>query len=213
MSNVTLRAETRRQIGSRNSRRLRREGLVPAVLYGHGSEARSVSVSARDLNLALATDSGLNVVITLELEGQPHTTLARQLQRHPSRGEVIHLDFLEIALTDEVEASVAIEFLGDPKGLTEGGILETVNNTVNLVAVVTSIPEHISVDISELSVGETLRVADLPAITGVAYLDDPDLPIANISLPAIALTEEDDEETVDELEAASLADEDETTDA
>ena len=195
MSNVTLRAETGRQTGTRRSRRLRRRGMVPATFYGQGSKARSVAVSARDLRSALTTEAGLNAVINLQIGEETHTSLARQLQRHPTRGDIIHLDFLKISLTDEVEAVVAIELVGDPVAIREGGgILETIANTVTVRALVTAIPESIQADISKLGVGDTLRVSDLPAPSGVEYLDDPDKPILVVSLPAIAQAEEADEE-------------------
>lgn len=198
MSNVTLRAETGRETGTRRSRRLRHRGMVPATFYGRGSDALSIAVSARDLRSALTTESGLNVVINLRIGEETHTSLARQLQRHPTRGDIIHLDFLKISLTDEVEAVVTIELVGDQAAIREGGgILETIANTVNVRALVTAIPESIQADISGLGVGDTLRVSDLPSPSGVEYLDDLDQPILVVSLPAIAYTEEADEEDED----------------
>ncbi len=190
MSEVILRAETGRATGTRPSRRLRRQGMVPATLYGHGAEVVSIAVDARELRNVLATDAGINAVIRLGLGEEVHTSLARQLQRHPTRGDIIHLDFVRIALTDSVDAVVLIELTGDPIGvLADGGIIETVSNTVNVHTLVTSIPESIQVDISGLRVGDSVRVSDLPAFGGLEYLDDPDQPIVIISLPAAALVE------------------------
>ena len=197
MSKVTLRAETGRPTGTRSSRRLRLSGMVPATFYGQGAEALSIAVSARDLRSALTTEAGLNAVINLQVGEDTHTSLARQLQLHPTRGDIIHLDFLKISLTDEVEAVVGIELVGDPAGIREGGgILETIANTVTVRALVTAIPESIPVEISGLGVGDTLRVADLPSLSGVEYLEDPDRPVLLVSLPAIAQaaeTEADEE--------------------
>jgi len=210
MSNVILRAETGRQTGTRRSRRLRRRGMVPATMYGQGSKARSVAVSASDLRSALTTEAGLNAVINLQIGEETHTSLARQLQRHPTRGDIIHLDFLKISLTDEVEAVVAIELIGDQAAIREGGgILETIANTVTVRALVTAIPESIQADISGLGVGDTLRVSDLSAPSGVEYLDDPDQPILVVSLPAIAHTEEEDEE--EEVDLALVGEDGEGT--
>ncbi len=211
MSNVILRAETGRETGTRTSRRLRRRGMVPATLYGQGSESLSIAVSARDLRSALTTDAGLNAVINLQIGEETHTSLARQLQRHPTRGDIIHLDFLKISLTDEVEAVVAIELVGDPAAIREGGgILETIANTVTVKALVTAIPESIRADISGLGVGDTLRLSDLPTPSGVEYLDDPDQPILVVSLPAIALAEEEAEEDEEDLALVGDGDEAET---
>ena len=193
MSEVTLRAETGRATGTRPSRRLRRQGMVPATLYGHDADAVSIAVAARDLRNALSTEAGINAVIHLRVGTETHTSLARQLQRHPTRGDIIHLDFVKIALTDRVDAVVHIELVGHPVGVTEGGgIVETVANTVNVHTLVTSIPESIQADISGLRAGESIRVADLPVLDGVEYLDDPDQPIVTISLPAAAFVEEEE---------------------
>ena len=211
MSEVILRAETGRATGTRPSRRLRRQGMVPATLYGHGAEVVSIAVDARELRNVLATDAGINAVIRLGLGEEVHTSLARQLQRHPTRGDIIHLDFVRIALTDRVDAVVLIELTGDPIGvLADGGIIETVSNTVNVHTLVTSIPESIQVDISGLRVGDSVRVSDLPAFDGLEYLDDPDQPIVIISLPAAALVEaeelsEEDSEYDGEAGDAGLA--------
>ncbi|MDE0168440.1 MAG: 50S ribosomal protein L25 [bacterium] len=198
MSEVTLRAETGRTTGTRPSRRLRRQGKVPATLYGHDTDAVSVAVDARELRTALSTDAGINAVIRLRVGKETHTSLARQLQRHPTRGDIIHLDFVKIALTDRVDAVVHVELIGDPVGVTEdGGIVETVANTVNVHTLVTAIPESIQIDISDLRAGQSVRVADLPALGGVDYLDDPGQPIVTISLPAAALVEEEEHEEGD----------------
>ena len=200
MSEVTLRAETGRVTGTRPSRRLRRRGMVPATLYGQDTDPISIAVNARELRNVLTTDAGINAVISLRVEKQTHTSLARQLQRHPTVGDIIHLDFVKISLTDRVDAVVSIEFVGDPVGARdEGGIIETVANAVNVHTLVTAIPESIQVDISDLRIGDSIKVGDLEAIPGVDYLDDPDQPIVTISLPAAALAEEDelDEEEID----------------
>ena len=194
MSEVTLRAEIGRATGTRPSRRLRREGKVPATLYGHDADAVSVAVDARELRTALSTEAGINAVIRLRVDKETHTSLARQLQRHPTRGDIIHLDFVKIALTDRVDAVVSIELVGDPVGVTEeGGIVETVSNTVNVHTLVTTIPESITVDISGLGAAQSIRVGDLPALDGVEYLDDPGQPVVTISLPSAALVELDED--------------------
>ena len=194
MSDITLRAETGREQGSRASRRLRRTGRVPATLYGQDSDPLAVAVDAYELRKALSTDAGLNAVITLEVEKASHTSIARELQLHPTKGDITHLDFVKISLTDRVDAAVSIELTGDPIGVKdEGGIVETVSSTVTVNAVVTNIPESISLDISELSVGDSVKMSDLPVIEGVDYLDDPDQTIATVTLPAAAFAEEEEE--------------------
>lgn len=202
MSDVTLRAETGRRTGTRPSRRLRRSGMVPATLYGQASHPVSIAVDARELRRVLSTEAGINALITLEVGDEKHTSLARQLQRHPTKGEVIHLDFVKISLTDRVDVVVAVETTGEPEGVREGGIIETVSNSVNVNTLVTSIPDSIGVDISDLGVGDSLRVSDLPAIEGLEYLDDPQQTIVTVSLPSAALVEEEEEAELEEGEEA-----------
>jgi large subunit ribosomal protein L25 len=195
MAELTLKASTRDALGSAASRRLRRAGLVPAVLYGHGIDPISVTVDAHDLYAALHTEAGLNAVINLDVNGDSHTTLPRQVQRHPTRTDIVHLDFVKISLTETVEAEVSIEFIGVPLGVREdGGIVETIRATVTLEALPTAIPGHIELNIEELEIGDVLRVSDLPVIEGVEYIDDPDAGLVTVSVPAAVVAEEAEEE-------------------
>ena len=149
-------------------------GKVPAVVYGRDIEPTPVAVSARELNSALRGQLGANVLLRLDVDGAEHLALARQIQRHPWRGEIRHVDFITVTLTETVEAEVAIHLEGESVGVQEGGIVETVRSTIRLAALVTNIPSVIVLDITKLDVGDHLRVADLPALEGVEYLDDPD---------------------------------------
>lgn len=197
---ITLRAHTGRAKGSRASRRLRRQGLVPATVYGHGLDPLTVAVDHRELTAALHTEAGLNVIISLDVEGdKTYTTLARQLQRHPFRAEINHLDFLQISLTEKVQGEVSIDFVGEPIGVKDsGGILETIHTTVTVEALPTDFPSSIEVDVSELDVHDTITLASLPTIEGVEYVDDPDTPLASVSLPAAVLAEDEEPEEGEE---------------
>ena len=198
MSETNLKAEIRTALGSAESRRLRSTGHVPATVYGRDSDAQSVTVNARELYAALHTEAGLNAVISLEVEGTELTTLAREIQRHPLRGDITHVDFLRISLTEKVDAEVGIDFEGVPVGVRdEGGIVETIRASVNLQALPTAIPSGITLDISELTIGDVLRVSDLPAIEGVEYIDDPEASLVTVSVPAAVVAEEEDEELLE----------------
>jgi large subunit ribosomal protein L25 len=198
VSDTTLKAETRTALGSAEARRMRRAGTVPAVVYGRESDATSVAVNGRELYAALHTEAGLNAVITLDLDGTEITTLAREVQRHPLRGDITHLDFIRISLTETVAAEVGIDFEGVPLGVKDdGGIVETIRNTVNLEALPTAIPSSIALDISELTIGDVLRVSDLPAIEGVEYTDDPEAGLVTVSVPAAVISEEVEEELLE----------------
>ena len=152
MEQVTLRGETGRVLGSRSSRRLRRDGRVPAVVYGHGLDALSVAVDRRDLYNALHTEAGLNALINLEVAGEEYLTVAREVQRHPVRGDITHLDFIRISLDENIEAEVPVEFTGIPVGVREQkGIVETGHASVVGSCLPTAIPSHITIDIAEIT--------------------------------------------------------------
>jgi large subunit ribosomal protein L25 len=185
MEQVSLRAESREAAGSGPARRLRAEGDVPAILYGRGLDSTSLSVNRRDLYAALHTEAGTNALINLEVGSDKYLTIARELQRHPVRGEIIHLDFINISLDEEITAEVAIEYVGEPAGATEGGIVETIKTSVMVAALPMAIPSGIQVDISELAVGDTLTATMLPAMEGVEYLEDEDAPLVTVIVPRI----------------------------
>jgi large subunit ribosomal protein L25 len=185
MEQVSLRAERREAAGTGPARRLRDEGGVPAVLYGRGLDSTPLSVSRRDLYAALHTEAGTNALINLEVGSDKYLTIARELQRHPVRGEIIHLDFINISLDEEITAEVAIEYLGEPAGVAEGGIVETIKTSVMVSALPMSIPSGVQIDISALNVGDTLTAAELPAMEGVEYLEDEDSPLVTVVVPRI----------------------------
>jgi large subunit ribosomal protein L25 len=190
MDQVTLRAEPRTEFGSRVGRRLRRTGSVPAVVYGRGLEPINVAVDRRELYAALHTEAGFNALINLEVAGtkKPFLTVAREVQRHPVRGEVAHLDFISISLTEAIDAEVAIEYVGIPIGVKrDAGIVETIRVSVSISALPLDIPGHITIDISEMEVNQTKRVADLPALKGVRYLDDAETDLVQVIIPRVVV--------------------------
>lgn len=198
MQQVSLRAATGRTPGSRASRRLRREGQVPAVVYGHEMEPVNVAVDARELYGALHTEAGTNALITLEVEGEEILTMARVVERHPYRSEYRHVDFLKISLTETITTEVPLHFEGEPAGVREGGVFSPRRTSVLIEAVVTQIPGHIELDISGIELGESLRVADLPAVEGVTYLEDPDGVVVSVTVPAAEIEEPEEAEAVGE---------------
>jgi len=200
MEQVTLRAETGRETGSRPSRRLRREGRVPAVVYGRGLEALSVSVDRRDLYGALHSEAGANALINLEVGKKKYLTVAREVQRHPVRGEIEHLDFLQISLDEAIQAEVGVEFVGEAAGTVEGGIVEFVQTSVIVEALPTEIPRYVTLDISGLGIGDSASVADLPDMEGVTYVSDPDMALVTVVVPAALVVEAEVEEELVEGE-------------
>jgi large subunit ribosomal protein L25 len=184
MADVILQAEPRTKLGSRNAGRIRREGLLPAVVYGLDVESISVTVSARELDHALHSESGSNTLITLKLDGNEDAlALARQIQRHPTRNELIHVDFVRVRRDVAVTAEIPLTIEGEPQGAKEGGILEQLFFTITVEALPGNIPTSIVVDVSHLALGDQLRVADLPIPPGVAVQHEPDELVAQVSIP------------------------------
>lgn len=212
MDQVKLLGEPRVDFGSRPARRMRRDGRIPAVLYGRGLDPINLSVARRDLYAALRTEAGANALIDLSITGSKNNylTVAREVQRDPVRGEVVHLDFISISLDEAIEAEVQIEYNGIPEGTKEGGVLETIRTSVNVAALPMDIPSSIPIDITEMIVGDTLKVSDLPALENVEYLDDPEASLVTLIVPRIV--EEavpEDEELEEGEEGAEVAEGDE----
>jgi len=201
MSEVSLRAQVGRAPGSRESRRIRRQGLVPAVVYGKGVEPIPVAVDAHDLHVVLHTEAGTNAIIKLEIEnGDTLTTMARIIDKHPYRNEYRHVDFVTVDLTQKVTAEVTIHFEGTPAGVREGGIFSPSRSSVEIEALPTEIPSFIVLEVSEIGIGESLRIADLPEIEGVTYLEDPEAVVMSVTHPVAEV-----EEVPEELEEEELA--------
>ena len=191
MQQETLHATKRVTSGSRASNRLRRDGRVPGVVYGKDLDPQPVHVSARDLYTVLHTEAGLNAIIDLDVEGTNVLTVARELQRHPVKGEIEHLDFIEVRMDQEIQAEVSVVYVGTPIGVRDdGAIVETLEASVTISALPTSIPSSIEVDIEHLALGDTLKAADLPEIEGVTYLADADYPLLTVVAPAAEIEEE-----------------------
>ncbi|HLA66907.1 MAG TPA: 50S ribosomal protein L25 [Acidimicrobiia bacterium] len=207
MDQVNLRAEPRMDYGTRTSRRLRRSGSVPAIVYGRGLDPVSVMVGQRDLYAALHTEAGTNALINLDVAGaKKFLTVAREIQRHPVRGEILHLDFINISLDEKIHAEVGLEFHGIPTGVkVDAGIVETVRSFVEVFALPLDIPAHIPFDISDMEVGDTLTIADLPVIAGVEYVDDPATTLLNVIIPRIAEASAADIAAEAEVAAVALA--------
>jgi large subunit ribosomal protein L25 len=171
---TTTQLEIRRRepAGSRAARRLRGASRVPGVLYGGGEEALSFDVDARELRLALAR---AGAVLDLSVDGSKATPVVlKEAQRHPVRGETVHVDLLRVRLDRPIHAVVALELTGaeESPGAREGGVLEQITRELNVEALPTAIPEAIVHDVSAMQIGETLTLAAVSAPPGVTLLDD-----------------------------------------
>jgi large subunit ribosomal protein L25 len=179
MVDVTLAAHTGRENGSGSARRLRRAGAIPAVVYGHGVAATPITVEARALRAVLSTDAGTNVVVELDVDGTHHLAMAKDIQRHPVRGTVAHVDFLVVNRDEIVTVDIPVNLVGESAEIRHAG--GTVSHELfSLTARCTPdrIPTGIDVDISGLTIGSAIRVSDLVLPPGVTTEVDPETPIA-----------------------------------
>ena len=203
MAEITLPVESGRPIGSRSSGRLRAAGKIPGVVYGHGIDPVPVAVDARALRTALTTEAGLNALLNLELDGTSHLTLARELQRHPVRHTVVHVDFQVVSRDEVIAAEVPIHIVGEAtKVLKADGVVDQQLFSLTVHATPGRIPNVVEVDVSALEIGDAVRVGDLRLPTGVTTEVDPEVTVAVAQPPQVS---EEDLLTEAEVEAAAAA--------
>jgi large subunit ribosomal protein L25 len=186
---VTLTAEPRASRGRGEARRLRRTGRIPAVAYGAGLDATPVSVDGLELYHALRTDAGLNALIRLHIDGDVYLTLARELQRHPVRREIMHVDFVAVDRARKVTVDVPIHLEGHAPGADEGGVIDQVLFTAEVEVLPLNVPDQLKLDISGMQIGDMQRLEDLPLPEGVTLLEDPESTIVSVSAPMMDVTE------------------------
>ena len=199
-----LKVAAREHFGSRATRRMRREGLIPGVVYGGGGEARSFQVGDRDLRAVLSAGSA---VLDLELDGGSATpVVVKDQQLHPVRGNLLHLDCLEVRLDVEIEAETILELEGgeESPGVKEGGVLEHITREITILALPTSIPERIAVDVSAMEINDTIQLVDVTPPAGVQFVaENPEeVTVATLSPPRV------EEEPAELEEEAELVGED-----
>src|SRR3954462_15176181 len=187
MPEITLNADTGRTVGSRSSGRLRHAGKIPGVVYGHGMEPLPVAVDGRALRAALTTDAGLNALLSLEFEGTSHLTMAREIQRHPVRGTVVHVDFQIVRRDEVLSADVPIVLVGEAEQVIRNdGLVDQSLYALTINATPDRIPNQIEVDVSGMTIGDTIRVGDLPLPDGVTTDVDPEEAVVIAQASALA---------------------------
>jgi large subunit ribosomal protein L25 len=204
---VKLQVLERESRGSAVSRRLRKQGLIPGVLYGRGKMPHTICVAERELRRVLTGGQGLHAILDVTVEGQKtaHPSILKDYQQHPVKGGIIHIDLQEVRLDQPIQARVVVELVGEPVGVTEGGVLSQVDREITVQALPMEIPEHLELDVSGMAIGDTLRLADLPASDGVEYLDDPEETVlATVGMPTRIVEPEPEEVEGEELEEGEL---------
>ncbi len=204
LADTTLVADVRTPVGSRPTRRLRSSGRIPAVVYGDGVGPLAVSVEGRELRHALSTPAGLNAVLTVHVGSEEFTAMAREIQRHPVRGTVTHVDFQVVDPDRPVSADVTVMLTGDPIELHhQDGVLEQQLFSISVRAKPSEIPQHFEVDISALVVGTAVRVSDLVIPAGVEVDLDPETVVAAGQPPRVVRSEEEEAATAEGEEGAA----------
>lgn len=202
---VTLRVTGREGAGKGAARRLRRQGLVPGNIYGRGEVPVSVQIERRELELLLGRISVENTLIDLEMEGRdPRRVLIREIQKHPWKAEVLHVDFLQIQKDVKLRVGVPVRLVGTPMGVrNEGGILQQNRYELEVECLPREIPEQFDVDVSELAIGDSIHVEDVDT-GGVPPLEEPNLTVCTVLAPTVVAVEEEEEEEIEGLEEEGL---------
>jgi large subunit ribosomal protein L25 len=207
MADITLTTEHRSEKGSRPAGRLRRQGKVPAVVYGLGADTLPVTVPARELSHILSGESGANTLITLEVDGDDVLTLARQIQRHPTRGELLHVDFIRVRRDVAVSAEVPVHLVGEATGVRDGGLLEQLMFNLTVEAMPGNIPVALELDVAALTIGDQVHVSDIVLGVGVTTQVDLEAVVALVAAPRVAAEAEGEEVEGEEGEAAAPTEE------
>lgn len=178
MSQVTLTAQSGRPTGSAASRRLRTEGHIPGVIYGHGMTPLPISVERRELRLALAGAAGMNTLLSIQVDGSRYPAIIKDLQRHPIRRTVSHIDFLQVNVNEEITISVPLRLEGEAKAVVnEGGLVDPSVDSLEIVCTPNTMPNEIVIDISGMQPGDIIRLADVALPAGTSAAGDPEMPV------------------------------------
>jgi large subunit ribosomal protein L25 len=199
---ITLSAAMRSDTGKGAARQLRRDGLIPAVIYGHGDESAHVQLNADEVEHLLGRVSAATTVIGLEVgKKKAQKVLIREIQRHPFKPVILHIDFFQIREDEKIRVAIPVHLDGRPEGVEAGGILQQIRHELQVECLPGDIPEGFHIDVSALVVGDSLHIGDLDS-GGVAVLEDPDLTICTVVPPTVMVVEE--EEVEEELEGVEV---------
>lgn len=200
MAHVALHAHTRTEFGNGPTRRLRQQGMVPGIVYQPGGPSLTLSLPGHDLRKAL--NEGRTGVIDLVIGDEPaRPVLVKDWQLHPVHLGVLHVDFQQVDLTQEVEAPVQIVLTGNAIGVRDGGVLDQPLREVVVSALPDSLPDHIEVDVAELTIGDSLAVGDISAPEGVTIVTDPETVVASVVAPSSDVGEETPDEATEVTDA------------
>ena len=181
MSETVLQAEVGRRAGSSDARRLRADGKIPAVVYGRGMDPISVSVDRRELRQALSGAAGMNTILDLTVDGTVYPSLIKDIQRHPVKRNVQHIDFIQVNLNEEIVVSIPIHLEGEAKDVSaNGGLVDLSMQELQVRTTPRNIPDGVVIDVSEMTMDTVIRVEDIALPSGVAAEADADAPVVTV---------------------------------
>jgi large subunit ribosomal protein L25 len=187
---TTLKAARRDDAGKGVARKLRADGRVPGILYGHGMDPISLHVSSQDL-LHFFHQAGASVLVDLDVEGESHLAIAREVQRDHIHGRYLHIDFLAVRRDEKIKVEVEVRDTGEAVGVRNGGVIEHHLREVEVECFPTDVPEFVTADVTDLDIGDSLKVADLAGPENVVILTDPTMTAVSVITPAALRTEAD----------------------
>ncbi len=181
MPSTVLIAITGRETGSPSSRRLRTEEKIPGVLYGHGMNPLCVTVDRRELRHAVSGAAGTNTVLDLTVDGKVYPSIIKELQRHPVRRNVTHIDFLQVNLDEEITVSVPLRLEGEALKVAQGnGLVDPAVDSIEVVTTPRTIPDEFVIDITDMDMDTVIRLSDVPMPAGVTPTGDPESPVVTV---------------------------------
>ena len=190
MATVSLSANSRDLTGKGAARTLRSQGQVPAVIYGHGRDPQPLALNARDLDKMLSHIQAESTVIEVTVGGQTAKTLIREIQRHPIKRQILHVDFQALVAGEKVTVSIPIVLVGIPEGVRlEGGVLDQTLRELEIEVDPSNIPDRVELDITNMVIGDSKHVSDLSVPQGVEVLDDPETSVAVLAAPRAVIEE------------------------
>lgn len=180
-TNASLIAETGRSTGSGPSRRLRAQDRIPGVLYGRGMQPVSLSVARRDLRVALSGPAGQNTILSLSVGGSTYNAIIKEMQRHPVRRTVNHVDFIQIDLSEEITVNVPLHITGTAKAVVSaGGLVDPAVDSIEVRATPANLPNEILIDITDMQPDQVIRLSEVSLPAGVVATGDPDMPVVTV---------------------------------
>jgi large subunit ribosomal protein L25 len=190
MAIVSFSATPREAVGKGAARQLRSKGEIPAVIYGHGREPQALSLNARDLDKMLGHIQAESTVIEVSVGGATSKTLIREIQRHPIKRQILHVDFQALVAGEKVTVSIPIVLQGVPEGVRlEGGVLDQTLREIEIEVDPSNIPDHVEYDVTNMVIGDSVHISDLKVPEGVEVLDDPETSVAVLAAPRAVIEE------------------------